>query len=296
MKLPVLSPSTVSLSLEGWTLRVLETRGRQVHLWATIPFNPSLIKDGVVVDAEGLGRVIRDTFKTARLSRRKVVFAVGLPQAMLRVITFPKVMGASPDKVVDREIRRQLPGIQENTFVSWQALDGGSTTQSRVYVLAVPQAPVLAFLGALKVGGIRPTSMDLRAMALARSVNRKDAILGNVEANSVDVVIVLDDIPVLMRSMYLGDGPVSSDMAQERFLSELSRSISFYNETNRANPLADDLPIYLTGDLASEPSLAPLVEQSIGHTVSLADPPFEFSPDFPVSQFMVNIGLALKEL
>ncbi|MDP2660935.1 MAG: hypothetical protein Q8R28_09425 [Dehalococcoidia bacterium] len=296
MILPGLSPSTVSLSLEGWTLRVLETRGRQVHLWATIPFNPSLIKDGVVADAEGLGRVIRDTFRTARLPRRKVVFAIGLPQAMLRVITFPKVKGAPLDKVVDREIRRQLPGIHENTFVSWQALDGESTAQSRVYVLAVPQAPVLAFLAALKVGGVRPTSMDLRAMALARSVNQKDAILANLEANSVDVVIVLDDIPVLMRSMYLSDDPVPFDVAQERFLSELSRSISFYNETNRANPLADDLPIYLTGDLASDPDLAPLVEQNTGHAVSLADPPFAFPPDLPLSQFMVNIGLALKEL
>ncbi len=296
MILPGLSQSTVSLSLEGWTLRVLETRGRQVYLWATIPFNPSLIKDGVVADAEGLGRIIGDTFKIANLPKRRVVFAIGLPQAMLRVLTLPTLKGAHMDKMVDREIRRQLPGIHENAFVSWKALDGKSTTQSQIYVLAVPQAPVLAFLDALKVGGIRPTSMDLRSMALARSVNQKDAILANLEANSVDVVIVLDDIPVLMRSMYLGDAPIPFETARERLLDELSRSISFYNDTNRANPIADDLPIYLTGDLVADPDLATLVEQSTGHTASLADPPFEFPPEFSSSQFMVNIGLALKEL
>jgi len=277
-------------------LRVLETRGRQVELWANIPFSPGFIKNGVVADAAGLGQVIGSTFKTAKLSRRKVMCALNVPQAQSRVITVPKAKGVRPDKIIDREIRRQLPAAQDNCFTYWQPLEGMSMTQQRVYVLAVPREPVLALMAAMNAAGIRPCSMDLRAMALARSVNQKDAILANLETNTVDVVIVVDDIPAIMRSIYLGDEPVPLDVAQQRLLSELSRTINFYNDTNRGNPLAARVPVYLSGDLASDPDLVAPVEDASGHPVSHLAPPLLCPPDFPHSQYMVNIGLALKEL
>jgi len=188
-----------------------------------------------------------------------------------------------------------LPAASQESFVYWQPVDGSAETQ-QVYVVAVPKEPLLAMVNTLKVAGIRPYSMDLRVLALARSVNRKDAILANLESNTADVAVVANDIPVLMRSMYLGDEPVGMAEAQDRLVRELARTIDFYNDNNRSNPLPPTVPVYLTGDLASDPDLITPVESSTGHPVSPLEPPMECPPDFPASQFMVNVGLALKEL
>lgn len=294
--LGLFSASSIALSLEGWTLRLLETRGRQVLMWANIPVSPGLVKGGVVVDPEALGRVIGEAFKGGRLSRRKVLCALNAPQAVSRLLTVPKAQGVNLARVVEREVRRLFPSASEDSFMYWQAVAGKAMSQQQVCVLTVPKEPLLAMASALRAAGIRPQSMDLRTLALARSVNQKDAILANLESNSVDVVIVVDDIPVLIRSIHLGEEPVPIATAQNRLLDELTRTISFYNDSNRANPLAPTLPIFLTGDLAADPDLVAPVEDSTGHPVWPLEPPLECPPDFPSSQYMVNIGLALKGL
>lgn len=294
--LGLFATSTVTLSLEGWTLRLLETRGHQVLMWANIPLTPSLMRNGVVSDATALGQMIGDAFRTGRLSRRKVICALNEPQAVSRILTVPKTKGVNLAKVVDREVRRLMPTAQEDGYLYWQAMESKAQTQQRVYVLTVRKEPLVALVAALKVAGIRPYRMDLRALALARSINQKDAILANLEVNCVDVVVVVEDVPALMRSIYLGDEPVPLATAQDRLLSELSRTISFYNDTNRSNPLAPTLPIYLAGDLGGDPDLVAPVEEVTGHPVAVVEPPLEYPPEFPPSRYMVNIGLALKEL
>lgn len=286
----------ISLSIEGWTLRVMETRGRRIVMWANIPLSSELIREGLVADANGLGKIIGETFKAGGLSKRRVVCAVNVPHAVPRMFTVPKDQGANLANVVDREIHRQLPAVQEDSFVYWQAVGGKSQTQQQIYLLTVPKEPLLMMLTSLKVAGVRPYSMDLRTLALARSINQKDAILANLEANTADVVISVNDIPVFMRSVSLGEEPAPTTVAQTRLLSELNRTLSFYNDTNRANPLVSAVPIFLTGELAGDSDLVQLVEDLTGHPVSVLDPPMEYPPDFPGNQFMVNIGLALKEL
>lgn len=278
-------------------MRVLETRGHSVKMWANIPFNPKLTSGGMVVDPEGLGQIIGDTFKSARLSKRRVVCAINVQQAMSRILTIHDSKGPGLAKAVEREIRPLLPTAQEDSLVYWQPLESRSPlTQQRVYVLTVPKMPVQAMVAALKVAEVKPLSMDLRTLALARSINRRDGILANLETNSLDVVVVVDDLPVLIHSVYLGDDPISMAEAQDRLLAELTTTIVCYNDANRSKPLAPAVPVFLTGDLASDPDLVARVEQSTGHLVGLLEPPLVYPSDFLPAQYMVNIGLALKEL
>lgn len=296
MKLDLFAAPTVSMSLEGYTLRLLETRGRRVQMWANIPLIPGLVKGGMIRDPGALGQVIGDTFKAGGISKRKVFCALNVPQAVSRIFMVPRANSAELAKAVDKELRRLLPAAREDSYIYWQPVQSNSQTQQQVYALTVPKEPLLTMVSALKVAGIRPYSMDLRTHALARSVNQKDAILANLESNSADVVIIVDDIPVMTRSVHLGDEPSAITAAQERLLGELTRSLSFYNDTNRANALPPTVPIYLTGDLASDPDLVAPVESATGHPVSSPELPLQGPDDFPSSQYMVNIGLALKEL
>lgn len=257
-----------------------------------MPFNPRLLSNGVVADPEGLGRVIDSLFQRFNLSKRRVVCGLTGQQAVSRMLTIPKAAAAHLDDVVAREARRALPSSQ-NAYFFWQVLSG-QTDQIRVFALSVPREPILAMVETLEAAAIRPYLMDLRPLALARAIEKKNAVLANAENNSVDVVIVADDIPILMRSVFLGDSPLAPELVLGRLTDEVMRTINYYNDTNRANPLADDVPVYLTGEMVSDPSLPGTLEGMTGHPVPPLTIPLRYPPDFPLAPYMVNVGLSMK--
>lgn len=184
---------------------------------------------------------------------------------------------------------------EEDNYLHWQPLPSEPDI-IQVFVLAVPREPLNALVEAIRQAGLRPYAIDLKPLALMRAVNRKDAVIANAESNSLELVIVADDIPTLMRSVFLGEGVVSQDYAVGRVSDEITRTIGYYNDSNRDNPLSPEVPIFLTGDAASGVSFALNVGALIGYPVQPLDPPLPYPEDFPVAEFMVNLGLVLKVL
>ncbi|MBI2848993.1 MAG: hypothetical protein HYX88_02565 [Chloroflexi bacterium] len=288
--------STVSLSLEGTTLRLLYCQGRSVKRWASIPFNPRLLRGGHVSDPAGLGQTIDGTLDRLRLPRKGMVCAVSGIQGVSRVLGLPK-KASNLGKIVEREARRVMSVSADSSYLFWQPIkDRDRRTLQRVFVLGMPKEPLDAFLEALRTARIRPSSVDIRPLALARAANVKDAVIANLEDISIDVVVVVEDIPLMMRSLHLGETPPAPEVAMARLMDELSRTIRFHNDTNRDNPLPADIPVILTGERSTDPRLPESVQAAVGHPVSPPEPPLKYPPGFPVAEFMMNLGLTLKVL
>jgi hypothetical protein len=182
---------------------------------------------------------------------------------------------------------------EEDNYFHWQVLPT-TTAQTRVFVLAVPKEPLSALLRALNQANIRPKNVDLKPLALMRAVNQRDAIIANCESNSMELVIVSDDVPVLIRSVFLGEGVVTQDYAVGRISDELGRTIVTYNEINKEHPLDPNVPIYLTGAAAAGVPFALNVAALTGRTVQPLEAPLHAPEDFPLAEYMVNLGLILK--
>jgi hypothetical protein len=138
--------------------------------------------------------------------------------------------------------------------------------------------------------------MDLRPIALARAIGRPDAIVANLEEGSLDLVVVAQDVPALVRSLPLPSSEVSDrDAAQERLIGELERTLAYYDETNPDQPLDPDTPLYLTGNLAAGIALAERVRAATRHPIGRLTGLPPYPDDLPVGDYLVNIGLALKQ-
>lgn len=285
----------ISLSVEGTTLRILTFQKGAVESWDSVPFNPQFVTMGQVADAQGMGGVIKSTLEERGLTSGRVVCALPGLRTMSRVISVPPVPKKELAGVISREARRVLSVSEEDNYLHWQLLPTETDTP-QVYVLAVPKEPLHALMGAIREAGLRPYAVDLKPLALMRAVNRQDAIIANGESNSVELVIAADDIPTLVRSVFLGEGVVSQDYAVGRISDEITRTIDFYNNSNPENPLSPEVPIYLTGAAASGVSFALNVASLIGYPIQPLDPPLPCPEDLPVAEFMVNLGLVLKVL
>jgi type IV pilus assembly protein PilM len=283
----------ITISIEGTDIRLLIFSGRTVESWDSVAFDPQILKVGQVSDPEGLAEVIRNAMEGRDVLRSQVACALPGLRSVSRVITIPKVSKKELATVVPREVNKLMTLSEEDNVLHWQPLPT-ETDQMDIFVLAIPREPLTTFLEALRIAELTPTTLDLKPLALARAVNQSDAIIASGESNSMELVIVANDIPVLIRSVFLGEGVVTQDYAVGRISDELGRTILTYNEINKDNPLDPEVPIYLCGSAAGGVPFALNVAALTGRTVQPLEPPIALPEGFPVADFMVNVGLLLK--
>jgi type IV pilus assembly protein PilM len=248
---------------------------------------------GQIADPDGLGAVIRSALEGRDVLKSQVVCAMPGLRSVSRVITIPKVGKKELTTVVPREVNKLMTVSEEDNYIYWQDLPAVGD-QMQVFVIVVPKEPLLTFLDALRIAGLAPSVLDLKPLSLVRAVNQKDAIIATGESNSMELIIVVEDVPVLIRSVFLGEGVVTQDYAVGRISDELGRTILTYNEINKDNPLDPEIPIYLSGAAAGGVPFALNVAALTGRTVQPLEPPVMYPEGFPIADFMVNVGLILK--
>ena len=283
----------IALSIEGTDVRMLSYHNNSIESWKSVSFDARLLKMGQVADPEGLGTVIKTVVSEIETKKCYVVCALPGLRSVSRIISVPNLSKKEMEAIVPREVRRTMTVSEEDNYFHWQILPTEGA-QTRVFVLAVPKEPLSSLLRAFNHAELNPAQVDLKPLALMRAINQKDAIIANCEGNSMELVIVSDDTPVLIRSVFLGEGVVNQDYAVGRISDELGRTIVTYNEINKEHPLDHTIPVYLTGAAAAGVPFALNVAALTGRTVQPLESPINCPADFPIAEYMVNIGLILK--
>lgn len=288
-----LTRETVAASVEGSSLRLLTFARGAVLGWAAEPLAERAARGGLINDSTVLGSAIDETFHRLELPRQRVVWAVPGFQAFSRVFDLPGLHGEELRLAVSDEVERALGAGASDTFLFYQRLSG-RIRQRGVFAVALPKTTIVPALEALEIANIRPTTMDLRPLALARAVGRPNAIIVNLEEGSLDVVIVEGAVPVLLRSVPL-PANLPRESAQERLIQEAERSLTYYDDLNPDRPLDLDTPLYLTGGLATGIALAERARAVTRHPIGRLSNLPPHPVDLPIGDFQVNLGLALKQ-
>ena len=125
---------------------------------------------------------------------------------------------------------------------------------------------------------------------------RSRAIIVNARLEHLDVMVLADRVPQVIRRLHL---PGETESLEERLpliAEEFKRTVSFYNSSHIEKPLDKTVPVFVCGDLVEKPETWESVVGRAGYPVSPLSSPVELPEGFSANEFMVNIGLALKEL
>jgi hypothetical protein len=93
--------------------------------------------------------------------------------------------------------------------------------------------------------------------------------------------------------------PGEAESLEERLplvAEEFNRTVAFYNSGHIEKPLDATVPVYFCGDLAEKPETWKSAVSQAGYPLSALPSPVELPEGLNSNEFMVNIGLALKEL
>lgn len=296
LKLPGRSRALVTLSLETSAVRVATFNGSQASRWTSAPLSPGLVRDGLVFDPDSVAGAVDSCFQTLGVPKHSVVTALSGYRSVHRILSLPRMDDKLLAGAVTREAKREFPVAVEDLYLAWQKVQE-QESQAKVYVVGVPREMLDALVQTLRIAGVETHLMDLKPLALVRAIGRRQAIIVNMEPDSLDVIIVDDYLPVIPRTISFDEGQ-SPDSKLSQLLDEVSKTVRFFNDTHRGSPLHEGVPIYPCGELMPYPlpeQVEAVIREETGHPVEPPQPALEFPEDFPLASYAVNVGLALKK-
>jgi type IV pilus assembly protein PilM len=285
----------VTVFIEDAAIKLLVAKGRRVQKWAKLPLAPGLVSEGVILDEDQVAGKVKQLFELQGVRARKVTAGLSGFNSIYRVVSLPELPEAIRPEAVRHEATRVIPVSLDQVYLSYQPIPGPAG-EMRFFLVAFPRSTADALVRTLRKAGLEPEIMDLAPLALCRTIDEPRAIIIDVRSASLDIAIMVDRVPQLIRSLSLPSEAQSLEERLPTIVEELNRTITFYNSGHLDSILDSSVPIFVSGDLGAATDTWPSLVGTSGYSVSVLPPPIQDLEGFDSTQFMVNIGLALKQL
>jgi type IV pilus assembly protein PilM len=290
-----MAKKATSLFITDTSINLLVMKGKQVDKWASLPLEPGLVSQGLINEQDKVAELVKMLFKQEKVSMDKVVTGVSGLDSLYRIVTLPDLPEAILPEAVKREAERTMPTSLDESYFSYQALPG-ITTEKRFFLATFPRNLTDALVSTLRTAGIKPYVMDLAPLALCRIANQPRAIVINARSEHFEVMVMNDRIPEVIRTFSLPGDAESLEDRLPFMAEEFSRTVAFYNSSHMEKPLNASVPVFVCGDLAGAHDTWQTLVGDLGSNVSPLPSPLTAPEGFKPNDFMVNIGLALKEM
>ncbi|MDP6715629.1 MAG: hypothetical protein QF368_13525, partial [SAR202 cluster bacterium] len=293
-RLNVTPPSaTATITIEHGFIKLLIVDGMEIADHRIALANPQFFREGMASDSRRMSEVLTRNMEDMGIEYGQLVGAVPGYQNSLRRIDMPKSGDINPSVFIPREAHRTMGISPDTSFLTWHQLPD-SFDRTRWIVIAATRRSITSMLETTTIAEMPPPNLELRAFALARAVNRPDAIIAWAAMDGSDVVIVRDSMPVASQSAYWGADPVDGTVLVNRLTEVVGRTIAVYDEQTLDLPLPESTPLFVTGSPAAmDPSIGGQVGGNLQRPVEAIIPPLAMPSGFPMDDLIVNIGLGL---
>lgn len=265
-----------------------------VRKWASVSLEPSKVEGEAVSEQPALGVVVKQLMASSGIKAKKVIASLSGLYSINRTLTVSNPPpGLTLQEAVLDVARETMPLPEDRLYLTWQTI---ATTEGgrQVLFVGVPRDTLDDEVRSLRRAGIHPRILELRAMALTRAVNKEQALILNIEPSSLDVIVVVNGVPEIMRPIAWQPTDLTVEEKAENLATTLGLTVDFYNSRHPDAPLDPATPLIITGQMSADLTLMEKLQARLEYPVEPLAPPLEYSADMPVSQYAVSIGLALK--
>ena len=279
----------ITLAIEDTCIRIIEVKGRRVEKAASLPLEPGLVEDGVILDTATVSQHLKELMTAHSIVEKQVIVSISGIHSIYRVASIPRLPGKMLAEAAKREMDRVMPVPLNELYTSWQAVPV-SDMETAIYMIGLPRNTIDAMLETLHLAGLQSRIMDIKPLALARVADEKDAIIINIQPASFDIVIMIDGFPELLRSLpFPSEGTSAPDKAAV-VKEELGRTVTFYNSSRKGNPITASIAVFISGELRET------LAETLDYPVKPLPELLSYPKDFDASEYTTNIGLALKQV
>ena len=284
----------ITLEVSSTDIRLMEITGGRVVRWASHSLEPGVFEEEVIADSRALSAAVKQLMTSSGIKGRNVTASVSGLYSVSRIVVVAGSPGGVPtQQAVLEEAREVMPLPEDEVYLSWQTIASGEG-EHQVLVVGVPRDVVDSEMRALRAAGVNPRILDLKAIALIRAVNRGQALILNIEPTTIDVVMVVNGVSEVVRTTAWQPEDLSVEDKAEHLVMTLELVVSFYNSHHPGFPLDAATPLFITGQMSGDLALMETLQARVEYPIEPLAPPLDYPAHLPVSQYAVNIGLALK--
>jgi type IV pilus assembly protein PilM len=284
-----------TLFIRDTAINLLVMKGEKVEKWGSSPLEPGLVSQGLVVDQGQVADRVKQLFKETRAKAKRVTLGLSGHDSLYRIITLPELPEAVLPEAVKREAQRTIPTPLEEVYFSYQRIPSPKG-ECRVFLATFPRNLVDTLIKTLHQAGVKPYVLDLAPLALCRIPNVPRAIIIDARLEHLDVMVLADRLPQVIRTLSLPGEAASLEERMPSIAEEFNRTVAFYNSSHLENPLDYTVPVFVCGDLAEARETWQSLAGRADYSVSPLPPPVGLPAGLDANEFMVNIGLTLREL
>jgi type IV pilus assembly protein PilM len=294
----------VGLDIDGRYLAAAQVDSGRVVRGASLELPAGLVRDGEVVDPDGLADALKSFVKEAGLPK-SVRLGVSNQQIVVRVVELPRIEDADErDTAVRFQAADAIAMPLDDAVLDYQvagyaeALDG--TARMQVVLVAARRTMIDALLEAARKAGLRPDGIDLDAFALVRTLAKASA--GSDDDESARVFCHLggvSNLAIAVGTTCFFTRPLSAvwenEDAASQLADEIRLSIDFYMTQPQAKAVGE---VVLSGPGSSDNDLVNSLADQLGIPVEVAAPLGQIDssglgPDEDPHLYTVAAGLAL---
>jgi len=290
-----MAKEVTTLFIRDTAINVLVMKGMEVRKWASLPLEPGLASQGLITDEAKVAERIKQLFELAKVKATRVIAGLSGLNSLYRLISLPELPEAILPEAVKQEAKRVIPVPLDEVYLAYQSLPA-SPGEARIFLAAFPRQTADALYRTLRRVGIEPYIMDLAPLALCRIPNEPRAVIVNARSDHLVITVMADRLPELVRTLSLPGEAGSLAERLPTISEEVDRAVTFYNSSHKEKPLDSTVPMFVCGDLAEAPQSWQSLAGKLRCPVSVLTAPVAAPKDFDQNEFMVNIGLAFKEL
>ncbi len=286
----------ITLDIDSKSIRLLEMKGNVVKKWAEASFETS--KPAEEEPASGLpalGKAVRQLMASSGIKAKKAVASLSGLYTVSRVLSESALPPAPTAGEAILEVANEtMPLPEHRRYLAWQTIS--NRENERLFLaVGVSREVIDEEVHALKAAGIDPYVVELRSMALVRAVDKKQALILNIDSPSIDLIVVVNNVPEVIRTIAWNPNQLSLEETAEYLTTMLEANVEFYNSHHLETPLDPATPLVVTGQLAMNSDLVERLNATSGYHVEPLVLSVKYPAYLPVSQYVVNIGLALRK-
>ncbi|NQX47225.1 pilus assembly protein PilM [Paenibacillus tritici] len=226
------------LAIEQTGIRYISFKNKkswEVRKKRYLPLRPGLIVENQVADVEALLVTVKQWVKAEGLRGNRVSLSIPPAQIIIRKMSIPSTNPKQVEQLVKLEVETGLHLPFENPVYDY-VVTSMDEDSSHLLVFAAPRKPIQDYIDVLEGAGLRVSSVEIAATALARSLaigqnaGFEETMLINIEQNILDVYMFRSGNPVFIRTinqMDLNSGVQPAIQASMDYIREAAAASSF---------------------------------------------------------------------
>jgi type IV pilus assembly protein PilM len=133
-----MAKEVTTLFIRDTSIDVLVMKGMEVKKWASLPLEPGLASQGLIMDEAKVAERLKELFELAKVNAMGVIVGLSGIDSLYRLVSLPELPTAILPEAVKQEAGRIIPVPLDEVYLAYQPLPS-SPGETRIFLAAFPR-------------------------------------------------------------------------------------------------------------------------------------------------------------